>query len=722
MKTVTNNDIIAWIDRYLMDPRLEPEERLRKRWAWIWMVVTFTGFLIISSSLIIIFKLWPLFWFAGALASCYLVAFPFYRRLKRFDLVLNIAFTLIIIIAFFMLLKLGGINTSVGALFIGLNAAMGSLFAGNLRWTIGMFILYSITIIIAAFLQPYLTAPAYISTSVNKILYTVQALWINACLLFLVALYMKDKSRFEKAEAERLKKLDESKTQLYTNVSHEFRTPLTVIQGIAEQMEQHSGRWLQNGPEKIKMQSQVLLHLVNQMLDIAKIESKAMYLSPIHGDIKKYIHYIIGSFQSLAEKNKIDLKTNMNDAPVFTDYDPEKLMQILANLLSNAIKFTPPGGKIVVDVLNEFEKREEIIEIHVTDSGRGIPSEALTRIFDRFYQVPNSNAQIPGTGLGLALTRELVKLMKGKIRVSSEVGKGSEFIVTLPVKNEAPTKEDHGISLIKPETIHATVPEQKSVKEYKIRPALSGNKPILLIVEDNQDVVEYLVATLEEYYMIELASNGKTGLDKAIEIIPDIILSDVMMPQMDGFEMLVHLRNDIRTDHIPVVVLTARGDIRSKISGLEIGADHYLVKPFNEKELFLRLNNLLEARKKMQNKLSIVPFAPPKSGSSYRQEMKFLSQINALLEAQLSNEDFGIVDLCSALNMSRPQLYRKFTALTDKSIGQYIKSYRLHKAKEMIELQGKNVTEAAFESGFKNLSHFSTSFREEFGISPSELR
>jgi DNA-binding response OmpR family regulator len=242
-----------------------------------------------------------------------------------------------------------------------------------------------------------------------------------------------------------------------------------------------------------------------------------------------------------------------------------------------------------------------------------------------------------------------------------------------------------------------------------------------LIVEDNQDVVDYLVEILSPQYTIVTAANGADGLAQATEIIPDMILTDVMMPRMDGLAMLKQLKTDIRTDHIPVVVLTARGDPGSKIEGLDTGADHYLVKPFREKELLLVLHNLLEARRKMQQRMAIFPTLPHPGHALYQKELQFMTRINDLLDQHLSDEDFGIQDICASLNISRPQLYRKFSALLDRPVGQYIRSYRLLKAKALIEYGGTNVTEAAMQTGFKSLSHFSTSFREEFGYPPSEL-
>lgn len=270
MKPFTRKDIIDWIDKYLADPRLEPEELLRKRWAWIWLVVTFIGSLFSILLFLFVFKHWPLWYYGVAFSAAYFVAFPLYRRLKRFDLVLNILFSFFIIDMFFGMLHYGGIPNNMGLIFIGINCAVGSTLVGNLRWTVGIFILYCVTIILLGIFQPYLVIPDFVTPESNTIAFVMLAVWINACLLFLVILFMKDKSRYEQAEAENLRKLDEAKTHLYTNVSHEFRTPLTVIQGIAEQLEQKSDNQLRTEPQKIKIQSQILLRLVNQMLDIAK--------------------------------------------------------------------------------------------------------------------------------------------------------------------------------------------------------------------------------------------------------------------------------------------------------------------------------------------------------------------------------------------------------------------------------------------------------------------
>ncbi len=713
--------ILARIDKYLADPRLEPEAQLRKRWAWIWLVVTAVFVLITASITLFIFKAWPLWWFGAMFMIGYAISFPLYRHVRRFDLVINIYFIVITTAAMFAMLQTGGLNTSLGYVFIGMNCAMGSILAGNLRWTIGMFAWYCITILIVGLVQSSLSTPEYITQTLNTISFVGLAFWINACILFIVVLFMKDKSRYEKAEAEKLRKIDEAKTRLFTNISHEFRTPLTVIQGMAEQIEKHPEQWLKSGPQKIVNQSRILLRLVNQMLNIAKIEADEMPLNLIQGDISSFVRYLAEPFQSLAESRQIQLRISDEQKPVFTDYDPEKLMHVVINLLSNALKFTPPGGRVFLAVEKETREKREVVQIVVGDTGKGIPEESKEKIFERFYQVPDQSDQTAGTGLGLALASELVKLMKGEMRIKSEEGKGTQFTVSLPLTRAADLNNDYGISAINPESIDAGISKPSVFPDHKSSPRKQVKSPLILLVEDNSDVVEYLLAILEKHYEIEWATNGKTGLEKARELIPDIIVSDVMMPQMDGFEMLKNLRADIRTDHIPVVILTARGDFDSKITGLEIGADHYLVKPFSEKELLLKLNNLLELRRKMQRQLGKLPFIEPNEKTQYKPQTLFMKRLNSLIGNELHNEDFGITEICRSMNMSRAQLYRKFTALTDNSIGHYLRTCRLHRAKNLLEQHHTNVSEAAFQSGFRNLSHFSTSFREEFGFSPNEL-
>jgi len=544
-------------------------------------------------------------------------------------------------------------------------------------------------------------------------------------------------------EGERLKELDALKTRLYTNITHEFRTPLTVIIGMAEQLKSEIENWKSTGTgilrEKlaaIQRGGKSLLRLVNQMLDLSKLEAGAMRVHYIRGDIIPFLRYQLESFHSLAESKGIRLEFQAEPETLPTDYDPEKIEAIVSNLLSNAIKFTD-AGKVQLTVARE----EQSLLIRVRDSGAGIPPENLPHIFDRFYQVDNAAnrhaghlrdtaaAPVEGTGIGLALTRELVKLLGGEISVTSEPGVGSEFTVRLP-RDVAAASPQPGENFVA-ETIGAKeegplpVRETIAPPDFETTPlagaADAASKPLLLIVEDNADVVLYLQSLLQKNYRMEVAKDGRAGLANALEHVPDIILSDVMMPGMDGFELCRALKTDMRTSHIPIVLLTAKADMASKIEGLQHGADAYLAKPFHKEELFVRLEKLIELRKNLQVRYAnaTAEMAPPTPASL---EDDFMRQVRSLLEAHLGDEDFGIPQLSKALGMSRAQLYRKFQALTDQPVAHYFRSMRLHKAQELLQSTDLQVAEIAFQAGFKDPAHFTRVFAEAFGVSPREWR
>jgi CheY-like chemotaxis protein len=406
------------------------------------------------------------------------------------------------------------------------------------------------------------------------------------------------------------------------------------------------------------------------------------------------------------------------------------LLQIVHNLLSNAIKFTPSGGRVTVNVVSNLPN----IIISVTDTGAGIPPEELPQIFERFFQAKNQEHASPsllgragvgpgGTGIGLSLTRELVKAMGGEITVESTLGVGSVFFVKLPVTN-------------------ISVFEEKSVEISKIRTAnrlpaaLSTNndpdKHHILLIEDNPDVVEYLTVCLQGVgdqegrpYMLDFAYNGQAGIEKALETVPDLIVSDVMMPFKDGFEVVDVLKNDERTSHIPIVLLTAKADVQSRLTGLRKGADAYLSKPFHQEELLVTADNLLETRRKLQLKYQQQILAPETltaPAAAVEMEDAFLQKVRAVIEAHYSEEDFGLPQLCQKVGMSRSQLFRKMKALTDIAPSDLIRLHRLNKAKSLLESGAANVAEAAWQTGFKDPSYFSKLYQEEFGEAPSATR
>ncbi|HOW31674.1 MAG TPA: helix-turn-helix domain-containing protein, partial [Bacteroidales bacterium] len=356
-----------------------------------------------------------------------------------------------------------------------------------------------------------------------------------------------------------------------------------------------------------------------------------------------------------------------------------------------------------------------------SDTGPGISPEMLPHVFDRFFRVETTTgADAGGTGLGLALVREMAKLIGGSIDVQSRPGSGSTFMLVIPVTNKAaivamehPNPSENDLIPVDHDTSGKTTGKRKTTA--------NADLPVLLIVEDSSDVTEYLQELTGKYYQVITASNGREGLEKALSAVPDIILSDVMMPEMDGISMLDALKNDFRTSHIPVVMLTAKADIQSKLHGLERGADAYISKPFNRDELLLQLRNLLRLRSRLQQRYAGMGPLTPVEDKGTAIEDKFMLKVRNLLEMYLDDDRFGINELCSELGMSRAQLYRKFKSLTNKTVNEYIRSFRLHKARELLISSELNVSEVAYETGFKNLSHFSRVFTEEFGRNPSEI-
>jgi len=533
--------------------------------------------------------------------------------------------------------------------------------------------------------------------------------------------------QLQKQEVENLKALDAFKTNLYTNITHEFRTPLTIISGMIDQINEKPDLWLERGTKMIKQNTAGLLNLVNQLLDLRKLESNELKVEMVNGDVVKYLRYISESHQSYAEQKGLQLHFFAADAEIKMDYDPDKLLRIISNLLSNAIKFTPEGGNIYFHIEKKILDGKPTLSLRVEDTGVGIPEKSLPHIFGRFYQADHSSVRKEeGTGIGLALVQELVKILGGHISVESTVGKGSIFTIELPVSN---------VSLILAEGANVRLEERNKVEDAILEPALANpdlmdrttgsgaaGKPSLLIVEDNPDVQQYLIACLEDAYQLLLAENGRIGIETAIEQVPDLIVSDVMMPEKDGYELTEILKNDERTDHIPIVLLTAKADFDSRISGLEKGADAYLAKPFEKRELLVRLEKLLELRKKLQARYARVSDPTGEGEVLSIPEHPFLQKFYALVEAEIANPQLDMNQLCRALGMSRSQVYKKLKALTGKSATALIRSFRLHRGKQLLATTDLTISEVAYEVGFTSLNYFSATFFEEFGVRPSNAR
>ncbi|MEM8887427.1 MAG: ATP-binding protein, partial [Bacteroidota bacterium] len=532
---------------------------------------------------------------------------------------------------------------------------------------------------------------------------------------------LQQKLREEQEEAIRLKNLDSFKSKLYTNLTHEFRTPLTVILGMADQIKNQPDKYLDKGTHLIKSNGMNLLRLINQLLDLSKLEDKSFQLRLENGDFVSYLRYITESFQTFANTQNISLRFQSREDELLMDFDPEQIKQVMTNLISNAIKFTPSGGGVEV----ELKRMKDLssAQIVVKDTGIGIEKKNLPNIFDRFYQVDGSiTREGEGSGIGLTHTLELVKLMDGTIEVSSEAGKGTSFIILLPIQdrlefNPKLIQKDSSSSAGMQKAVHPEVVIDKPILDATSRPSV-------LIIEDNVDVVDYLKACLEDQFSLSVAFNGRIGIEKALEDIPDLIVSDVMMPEKDGYEVCDSLKNDDRTSHIPIILLTAKADVSSKITGLRRGADAYLAKPFIKEELIVRLEQLMERQRRMIRHFSA---QYPSSSEliehgmqeAIQQEDIFIQKVRSIIEENYADEDFGLPQLCRKIGMSRSQLYRKMKALIDIPPSDFIRNYRLEQAKILLKTSQLSVSEVAWQVGFKDLSHFSKAYQAMFGVLPS---
>ncbi|MEQ1743787.1 MAG: two-component regulator propeller domain-containing protein [Saprospiraceae bacterium] len=558
--------------------------------------------------------------------------------------------------------------------------------------------------------------------------------------------------RLARAEAERLLELDTVKTRLYTNITHEFRTPLTVISGMADQIRENPTAWLDEGTKMIQRNSNRLLDLVNQMLDLAKLEGGKMALHIQQGDVVGYLKYLVESFHSFAQSRGVQIHFLSDAETLEMGFDPERLQQVVGNLISNAVKFTPSGGHVYVDLrltTDQPTKRlplgQQHLVVRVRDTGTGIPEEHLPYIFDRFYQAPavHSGSEIGsadssyraegGTGIGLALTRELVKLMGGDIAAKSQSGKGAEFIVTLPIPVAEPQSNSQRLES-EPDYPAFSFENQTETAASATSPPLPANRPapihapLILLAEDNPDVVTYLASCLAGEYRLAVAKDGQEAIEIASETVPDLLVTDVMMPRKDGFEVCRTLRTDTRTSHIPIVMLTAKADMDSKLEGLEHGADVYLAKPFNKEELRLRIRKLLEMRKNLQQHylaaagLAEGAVLPRDLPAIPGEEDRFVRKVREIVDAHLDDSNFDVEQLCRAMAMSHSQLHRKLSALTGLSATKFVRHIRLSKAKEMLRDSNLTIAAVAYDTGFTDPSYFGRVFRQELGLSPQEWR
>lgn len=532
-----------------------------------------------------------------------------------------------------------------------------------------------------------------------------------------------------KAQADELLQANVMKSRFLTNISHEFRTPLTLTFGpIDDWLEGRLGSSEEARPhfERARRNGQRLLRLINQLLDLARLDAEMLALNLATYDLVAFIRQRVAAFQSLAAKRQIDLQFLSETKELLHSFDGEKMEIVVLNLLSNAFKFTPAGGMIGVGLHREGEH----IVLVVRDSGMGIAAAHVPHLFDRFYQVDVSRTRAhEGSGIGLALCKELVELHQGTIAVESTVGRGSTFVVTLPLSNKVELMEDEGFPMSIAEERGATnlavasyipeVGEEGADIEARVVSA-QEEAAVVLIVDDNADMRAYMRFHLSPHFVVEEASNGKAGLEQAFALVPDLVLSDVMMPEMDGFALLEALRHDVRTSHIPVVLLTAKADAESKLAGLHRGADDYLAKPFSAAELIARLENLIAVRQQLRRMFGQRMFAGDEVGHAFSSiDYVFLGRVREVIQERLSDPTFGVRDLAEAVGMSRRQLSRKMLGVSDTSASTLIRQMRLERAAAMLAAKSGSVKEVGYAVGFRSPSRFREAFREIYGVAPS---
>lgn len=534
----------------------------------------------------------------------------------------------------------------------------------------------------------------------------------------------KQKREFENEhrvrEAKQLHEIDEMKFRFFTNISHEFRTPLTLIINPVEKLLNES----KSEEDKtllsiIQRNANGLLELVNQLLDFRKLDVHKDALNISVGDVVAFIKDICYSFTELANRKSINFSFSTSVSELRIEFDPEKMKKIVSNLLSNAFKFTPNNGKIDVNMglIQQINDNKQLLKITVSDSGIGIPAKDLERIFERFYRVENpENGHQTGTGVGLHIVSEYVKLHQGDIGVESQLGKGSIFTIMIPAKQHLQEE------IINQNLSNDIKPEDQTPEEEAIYEEHRKKLPLMLVVDDNEDFRNFISALFSENYRILKAEDGEIAYKMILDKMPDLIICDVMMPKMDGFELCKLVKQDIRISHIPIILLTAKAGDENKYRGLEAGAEDYIAKPFNMEMLSLKVSRIIERQKKTREQFKRKVDITTSEVEITSMDEKFVKKAVALVEANISSSEFLVEDLCREMGMSRVYFYKKILSLTDKTPSEFIRFIRLKRAADLLEKSQLFVNEVAFQVGFNDPKYFRKYFKDEFGISPNEYK
>jgi len=516
-----------------------------------------------------------------------------------------------------------------------------------------------------------------------------------------------------------MKKVSDMRENFFTNITHEFRTPLTLILGLSHDMQEDESPETREKALTIERQGKGLLALINQLLDISKIKSAVGNAEWRNGDLTAYLTMIVESYRNYAQSRDIKLQFFAKDT-VEMDFVPDYIAKLMNNLLSNAFKFTPAMGTISVMTWRSGER----LHIDVADTGEGMDKDTMNHIFEPFYQAESDSKNI-GTGVGLALVKQIIDSIDGKISVESVIGKGTTFHIEIPIHNEIKIAFADNDSHLQ---------EKPADKEPELVDTIAEDDVCrILIIEDNRDIAAYIGSHFTDRYAISYATNGNEGLEKASDLVPDLIITDLMMPGMDGLEVCRQVRANEIINHIPIIIITAKITEEERIKGIEAGADAYLSKPFNSEELRVRVENLLDGRRMLQQKFTNSVMETKEENTAevekeqdaeQKADMRFLTKVSDIIYMLLSrNKDIDVTILASNLCMSSRQLHRKMVALTGYTPTAYIQHIKIKKAKSLLDANPQmSFNEVADLSGFGAYSNFVRSFKNVMGVTPTEYR
>ena len=523
--------------------------------------------------------------------------------------------------------------------------------------------------------------------------------------------------RIQRRNHKELKKMSSMRETFFTNITHEFRTPLTLILGLSQELQQEESEQIRERAESIERQGQGLLTLINQLLDISKIKSSVGDPRTCRGNVTAHIAMIVDSYRDYASSRDIELIYQPQDQ-VEMSFVPDYVNKVFNNLLSNAFKFTPPQGKISITLW----RADDSVYIDLSDTGHGMDRETVEHAFDPFYQAESDSKHI-GTGIGLALVKQIVQASKGQISIESKLGEGTTFHIIVPIINDQAAPQQ----TLSAATNMPLLPHQET--DLQDSECEQDESCRLIVIEDNHDIAHYIGSQFEDHYSVSYATDGEEGFRKAVELVPDLIITDLMMPGVNGLELCRQIRSNEIVNHIPIIVVTAKVSEEERIRGIEAGADAYLTKPFNTTELRMLVERLLDSRKTLRQKFAQIVIKgqepdEPETNKLKEVDITFLTKVAALVDQQISqNKNTNVEEIASSLYMSSRQLYRKLKALTGYAPSAYILRLKIRKACELMDADAEmSLTDVAYQSGFDTYSNFSRSFKNICEVSPSKYR